>query len=296
MKRAETVAELKALSPLFLTEASLRRGQAFRPDPTDVIISPYAKCGTTWMSQIVHGLRSGGAMDFDEITAVVPWLELAHDMGGSLSAPQVAAPRLFKSHLGQNAAPRGGRYIVVLREPVAAMVSLWRFFEGWWFEPGRISLADFAQYYLDRAGGGWWGHAASWWRARQRDEVLLFTYEQMTRDLGGVVGRVADFIGVKDAKTRAIATRQAGFDFMKRHARQFDDHLVRAARDAAMGLPPGGTATKIDRGQAGAAVPDAIRAAFAARWSETLGREFGLGSYGALDAALRDAAQARAQP
>lgn len=296
MKRAETVAELKALGDGFMTRRGWLRGVTFRPDPTDIIIAPYAKCGTTWMQQVVHGLRTCGDMDFDEITEVVPWLELAYDMGVDPGAPQLARPRAFKSHLGQDAIPKGGRYIVVLRDPVDAMVSLYRFFEGWWFEPGRIPLEDFAQYYLDRAGGGWWGHAASWWRVRERPEVLLFTYEQMTRDLGGVVDRVADFIGVDDAETRAIATRQAGYDFMKRHARQFDDHRVRAARDAAMGLPPGGTATKIDRGQAGAAVPEPIRAAFAVRWEETLGREFGLASYAALDAALRDAAQARVQP
>jgi len=34
------------------------------------------KCGTTWMQQIVHGLRTRGSMDFNEITRVVPFLYL----------------------------------------------------------------------------------------------------------------------------------------------------------------------------------------------------------------------------
>lgn len=282
--RAKTIAELEAISG-FSTAAGEARGRAYRPGPDEIFISPYSKCGTTWMQQIVHGLRSGGSMAFDEITEVVPWLELAHDMGVDLGAPQVAAPRAFKSHLTWEEIPKGGRYIVVFRDPVDAMLSLHRFFEGWWFERGAISVEEFAGYYLSRVGG-YWGHAASWWRQRGREEVLLCSFEQMKRDLPGVVDRVARFMGGHDAPTRAIATRQAEFAFMKRHARRFDDHLVRRARDAACGLPPGGRATKIDRGHAGAVVPAQVRRAFAARWRETMGAEFGLAGYADLDRAL----------
>lgn len=285
-RRPRTIAELEALDG-FVTNAGLQRGLGFRPDPTDIFISPYAKCGTTWMQQVVHGLRSGGSMDFAEITEAVPWLELAQDMGVDLAAPQAAAPRVFKSHLAWDEIPKGGRYIVVFRDPVDAMLSLHRFFEGWWFEAGAITIDDFAGYYLGRRGGGYWGHAASWWRQRGREDVLLVTFEEMKRDLAGVVDQVAAFMGGFDAATRAIATKQAGFEFMKRHAGQFDDHLVRQARDIACGLPPGGSATKIDTGRAGAAAPREIRRAFDSRWQETMAREFGLASYGDLDTVLR---------
>jgi hypothetical protein len=52
---------------------------AFRPEPTDIMITTTPKAGTTWMQQITHQLRTNGDKDFDEISAVVPWLELAHD-------------------------------------------------------------------------------------------------------------------------------------------------------------------------------------------------------------------------
>jgi len=285
-ERPRGLAEMMALSRLFATDEGHARGLALRVRPNDIFISPYAKCGTTWMQQIVHGLRTGGSMDFDEITEVVPWLEMAHDMGTDPEAPQVGSPRAFKSHLGWESIPKGGRYIVVLRDPIDAMLSLHRYFEGWWFEAGTITPERFARYYLLRSGGGWWGHAASWWRQRRRGDVLFFTYEQMTRDLPGVVDRVADFMGIDNSRTRAIATEQARFAFMKRHARQFDDHLVRAARDPAMGLPPDSSATKIDKGHIGAEVSDRIRSAFARRWKDTMGREFGLPSYSALDMAV----------
>jgi hypothetical protein len=268
----------------FSTDANVTRGLAYQPRPTDIFISPYSKCGTTWMQQIVHGLRTGGSMDFDEITEVIPWIEMAHDMGVDPEAPQVAEPRAFKSHLGWNRIPKGGRYIVVLRDPIDAMVSLYNFFDGWIFERGAIALAEFADTYLGRddTGGSYWGHARSWWAERHRPDILLVCFEHMKRDLPGIVNRVADFIGGSiGPEARAIATAQASLDFMKRHERQFDDHLVRQSRDAALGLPAGGHASKVRSGQAGAGkatVTDAIRDKFAARWRDTMGA-YGLASY-----------------
>jgi hypothetical protein len=268
----------------FATEANVARGLAYQTRPADIFISPYAKCGTTWMQQIVHGLRSGGSMDFDEITEVMPWIELAHDMGMDPEAPQVAHPRVFKSHLGWDGIPKGGRYIVVFRDPIDAMVSLYNFFDGWIFERGAIALTDFADYYLARDDnkGSYWGHAKSWWLQRDRPEVLLVCFEQMKKDLPGIVNRVADFIDSAIAReVRDIATAQASLDFMKQHERQFDDHLVRQTRDAALGLPAGGHTSKVKKGQSGAGkamVSDEVRQKFALRWQETM-KDFGLESY-----------------
>ncbi len=49
-----------------LMRESTQHGVSYQAQPTDLFISPFAKCGTTWLQQIVHGLRTGGAMDFDD--------------------------------------------------------------------------------------------------------------------------------------------------------------------------------------------------------------------------------------
>src|ERR1700704_5180170 len=110
----------------FATPEGWQRGLDYKPDPTDVFIVTPAKCGTTWMQQIVHGLRTCGSMDFDEITRVVPWIEMAFDMGLDIYAPQVAAPRAFKTHWDLSQVPQGGKYISVVRDPKDAMLSLYR--------------------------------------------------------------------------------------------------------------------------------------------------------------------------
>lgn len=288
--RPRTLPDLRDCLSRFMSDASLRAAQAFVPRPDDIFIAPYSKCGTTWMQQIVHGLRSGGSMDFEEISQVVPWIEMAHDLGSAPDAPQVAQPRAFKSHLAWDAIPKGGRYITVLRDPRDAMLSLYRFFDGWLMERGAIPLAKFAAYYLTRPDDNcYWQHAASWWARRGDDNVLLFCFEDMKRDLPGTVAAVADFIGVADPGVRQIAARQATFEFMKAHGRQFDDHLLRENRDPVLGLPPGAQATKVHHGQAGQgrrSIPPQIEEEFARKWQAVMGARFGLADYAALRAAL----------
>ena len=103
----------------------------FQPRPADIIISPAPKSGTTWLQQIVHGLRTRGYMDFEEIGVVMPWIEIAHDMGWDLNAPQVAEPRAYKSHLSWDDVPKGGRYLCSFRDPKTAFVSSDWFMENW---------------------------------------------------------------------------------------------------------------------------------------------------------------------
>lgn len=290
--RPTSLAGLRAALSRFDTEEGVRRGLDFKPRPSDVFISPYSKCGTTWMQQIVHGLRSGGDMSFSEITEVVPWIEMCHDLGLDPEA-QRFGPRAYKSHLSWHDIPKGGRYIVVFRDPADACLSLYKFFEGWFFETGSIGFEEFAMdFYLGRGDDkGYWAHAASWWGQRDRADVLLLCFEDLKDDLPAAVRKVARFLGMPEAGPDFdIAVRQAGFDFMKTHRAQFDDHLVRARRDAACGLPPGGAASKVSQGVAGAAKPimsDETRHAFDAAWHRTMRGPFGLANYAALRAALR---------
>lgn len=293
LRRPASIAELRAANEKFATEAGVAKGLAYRPKSTDVFVTPYPKCGTTWVQQIVHGLRTRGSMDFDEITAVVPWLELASDMGMDVHARQMASPRAFKSHLSYDEIPKGGRYINVYRHPHDALLSMYRFLEGWTFETGSISLTEFAEaFFLCREGSlDYWIHAASYWRHRDCDQLLLLCFEHMKDDLPGTVERIAEFIGIElDDELHRRVVEQSGIDFMKRHKRQFDDHLIRATRDGACGIPPGGDSSKVrdgDVGRAAQVLQQSVIDTLQQRWADTLGREFGLQSYADLQTALQ---------
>ena len=76
-----------------MTEQGRNRGLSFKPRSDDVFVVTPTKCGTTWMQQILHQLRSGGDMSFDEIDDVVPYIELAYDVEIDLESEHNYQPR-----------------------------------------------------------------------------------------------------------------------------------------------------------------------------------------------------------
>ena len=177
-RRARSMAEMAQIQGRMLKLEDVGAGIGYyRPRPSDVVISPFGKCGTTWLQQSFHTLRTGGDMDFDDISRVVPWIETARVLGLDLEAKQRADPRGFKSHLPFDLIPKGARYVVSLRDPKDALVSLFRFVEGWFIEPGAVSIDVFAQDWLSRVGAGpdYWSHLLSWWDQRDNPAVLLFS-------------------------------------------------------------------------------------------------------------------------
>jgi hypothetical protein len=223
----------------FFNPEARERGLTFQPRPDDIIISPYSKCGTTLLQQIAHGLRTRGDMNFAEITEVTPWIEIAFDMGWDLEAEQVANPRLYKSHLSRHDIPKGARYIVSVRNSADAVVSSYRFFEGFTFEPGTISLEEYFDWRVVRhevGMKGYWVHLASWLEQAHNEDVLLLCYEDVVADLPAAVRMVANFMRIPlDDELFEIVVRQASRDFMLAHRHQFDTHL-----EAARGLTRAG--------------------------------------------------------
>ena len=109
-----------------------------------------------YRQQIVHQLRTGGSMDFDEISNVVPWIEMATDIGIDLDDEQVAEPRVFKTHFWYPSVPKGaGKYIVVFRDPNDVSLSFYNFFKGWFFPADgddSVSVDDFVEHFILRRG------------------------------------------------------------------------------------------------------------------------------------------------
>jgi hypothetical protein len=281
-KRPTSVAEMHKRMQYFATPEGWQRGLDYKPDPTDVFIVTPPKCGTTWMQQIVHGLRTRGSMDFDEITRVVPWINMAYDTGIDLYAPQVAHPRAFKTHSKLNEAPRGGRYIVIVRDPKDALVSAYYFFEGMFFEKGSISLEEYACEVFIPARDVH-KHILALWDRRKDGDVLPLCYENIKADLAETIERVAEFIGISlDEELKQIVLKQSDIKFMQEHKDQFEDHIIRKARSAAMGLPLDGQLNKVRNGQVGDSkqvVPDQIKKELDIVWQEEITAIIGLNSY-----------------
>jgi len=280
--RPTTIQEMQDRLKFFSTDEGWQKGLAYKPDSTDVFIVTPPKCGTTWMQQIVHGLRTRGSMDFDEVSRVVPWINMAHDVGIDIYAPQVAHPRAFKTHTPLDEVPKGGKYIVVLRDPHDALISDYHFFEEMFFEKGTISLETFAREH-HIPGRDVFKHVIALWDRRKDKDVLALCYENMKTDLSQTIERVADFIGIPlDNELKQIVVKQSDIKFMQEHKEQFEDHVIRKARSAAMRLPLDGKLNKVRNGQVGEAkerVPEEIKQELDKIWSEEITPQTGLNSY-----------------
>ena len=292
LRRPTSLAEMRERTKDMGNDEGHKRGLAFQLRPSDVVITPYGKSGTTWLQQIVHGLRTRGDMDFDDISRVVPWIETAYDLGIDLDAPQRGHPRAFKSHLNWHDVPKGGRYIVSIRNPKDVLVSGYRFMEGWFFEPGSIPIDVWAteSFMANREKEGYWQHLRSWWSQRHADNVLLLTYEGMKADLPGTVRTVAQFIGIAlDAELFDIVVRQSSLPFMLAHKDKFDDRLMREHSEKLADLPPGSDSAKVRKGEVGAhryELPDAISQQLDEIWREEIEVQLGFPTYEALCAVL----------
>jgi len=292
--RARSMAEFAELGGKMFAPADIGAGLAsYRPRPSDVVITPYSKCGTTWLQQIFHTLRTGGDFAFDDISRVVPWLETAAIVGLDLEAPQRAEPRGFKSHLSYDAVPKGARYIVSFRDPKDALVSFYRFMEGWFMEPGAVSMDDFAADWLARTESGrdYWSHLLSWWAQRDNPDVLVLSYEGMTAEPAAAIRRVAAFSGVAlDDALLALALERSSFAFMLANKDRFDDLLMRTASERRCNLPPGSDSAKVRKGGSGghrAELSPQIAEALDAKWREMVEPATGFADYAALEAAVR---------
>ncbi|GAB5499982.1 MAG: hypothetical protein PsegKO_22930 [Pseudohongiellaceae bacterium] len=268
------------------------RGRPFTPRPSDVIISPYGKCGTTWLQQTFHTLRTRGDTDYDDISRVVPWIETSPGLGLDLDAEQKANPRGFKSHLAWEDVPKGGRYVVSFRDPRDAAVSLYKFFEGWFFDPGAFTLDEFvSDFYLERPPDqAYWQHLASWWEQRDNPNVLLLTFEGMKSDAGHTIRQLAAFCDIPlDDELLALTLANSSLDFMKVNKAKFDDLLMRELSERICKLPAGSDSSKVREGLVGGhrqLLSDRARSALDDRWQREITQRFGFPDYPAFRNAL----------
>jgi hypothetical protein len=285
-KRAESMEEFAELHARnFDPEESVGSIQDYRPLPTDVVITPFGKCGTTWTQQIFHTLRTRGDMDFDDISRVVPWIETARRLGLDINAEQKAEPRGFKSHLGYDKLPRGARFINVIRHPLDAAYSGFKFMEGWYLEPGAVSPETYIK--VRARDASYHKHFVSWWPHRDDADVLYLVYEHMKADPERHIERIAEFVGIPlDDELRAITLEHSSLEFMQTHKDRFDDAMLRRLSEEEL-LPSGSDSAKVRAGQIHEfSWSDEIVDLYDSLWLEHVTRVTGFESYEALIASL----------
>ena len=278
-RRAQSMQELsEIMSSSFDAEVTATSIENFSPRNTDIIITPFGKCGTTWTQQIFHTLRTRGDMDFDDISRVVPWIETSGSLGLDINAEQVANPRGFKSHLSFDRIPKGCKYINVIRNPLDAAYSSFKFMEGWYLEPGAVSADEFVSQNLER--GDYYRHFISWWPQRSNENVLYLVYEDMKEHLNRNIKKISEFAEIDlDEDLLSITEKHSSFSFMTDFKDRFDDAMLRQQSEEKV-LPSGSDSSKVRAGEVGAyEFKNETIAAFNDKWREIVTPVTGFGTY-----------------
>jgi len=253
----------------------------------DVVISVPAKSGTTWMMNIVHQLRTGGDPSFRDVYEEVPWLELVERPGQTpderlarwRSLPTTRR-RGFKTHAAPPVvpyvAPGSGspdvRYVVVLRNPEEAIVSLkpfieqhtQAFFDLWQFPRDVLMRPSFAAFYDEIAepmgfADMLFGFVAAWWPLRHAPNVRIVHFADLKRDHERSIRAIADFLGFAPTPAQwPVILECCSFAWMKQHEQKFE--LAHA-----LDVPVLERGAMVRKGTIGAAHEDGMTEAIAAR-------------------------------
>ena len=76
--------------------------------------------------------------------------------------------------------------------------------------------------------------------------MLLFTYRSLTDDRAGHIRRLAAFVGIPlDQALAALVLERTSLAYMLEHKDRFDDAMMRAMSESALGLPPDADSAKV---------------------------------------------------
>lgn len=210
--------------------------------PDDVIIVTPPKCGTTWMQTIVALLLSGDPDVETELSVKMPWVDIrVREMQGVAERLQAMTNRRsMKSHTPMDGLPLddNAQYICVFRHPLDAHFSFRNhvrntpltWFDLWYPEKDtdRVTFRRF----LDGGPEGFDGDAMPLAHILRhfecaralagRQNVSLFHYADMTRDLAGTFARLSGLLGISHSEAvTAKLVKSAGFEHMRNNAERY---------------------------------------------------------------------------
>jgi aryl sulfotransferase len=228
-----------------------RRWAHYRPRPDDIIIGTSAKCGTTWMQQIVSLLVFQSPEPRD-IQNESPWIDMrVRPIEEVMARIEAQTHRRFlKSHLEFDALPiydsvhyihvaRDGRdafvswynhsrhYTPLAREAQSAAGladetisepmpvpgdSISEFFQVWMTDGPEARLAN------DFPAQRYFDIEKSYWAERKRPNLLMVHYNDLLADLAGEMCRIAEFLDIAIPREKWPAlVEAASFKFMREH-------------------------------------------------------------------------------
>lgn len=209
---------------------------------SDIIISTYAKSGTTWMQQIVGQMLLGPDPDL-AVAEMSPWMDLRVPPK-EVKLPMVEAQahrRFLKTHLPVDAlvfSPKA-KYLYIGRDARDVVWSVYNHHvnaNDLWYQalndtPGLVGPPigrpnpDIRKYWHEWLEGDgfpfwpFWENVRTWWAIRQLPNVMFIHFAELKADLPGSMKRIAGFLDIKVTEANwPRILEYCSFDWMKANA------------------------------------------------------------------------------
>ncbi|XP_053954912.1 sulfotransferase 1 family member D1-like isoform X1 [Anastrepha ludens] len=179
----------------------------FQVNHDDIFISTFPKCGTTWIQEATWLLLNN--LDYETANrihlvdrSVYMDLSLLYDTfhdDSITAAMQLKSPRCIKSHLPAHLLPhqiwqKRVKLVYCARNPKDVVLSYGHFLRSKGAYGG--SMQEFIDDFLnaESAYTPFWPHVFTMWQMRSEPNVFFTTFEEMKRDLRGVIKRLNEFL------------------------------------------------------------------------------------------------------
>jgi aryl sulfotransferase len=212
----------------------------FRND--DIVISTYAKAGTTWMQQIIAQLLFGGDPTL-EVAEMSPWMDLRlppKEIKLQLVEAQTHR-RFLKTHLPVDALcfSDKAKYIYIGRDARDVIWSLYNHHANanqMWYDalnktPGLVGpeigrpnedIREYWNEWCQKDGfpfWPFWENVRSWWEIRDLPNVMFIHFSDLKKDMPNEIRKIAAFleIEINDQDWPKIL-EYSSFQWMKQNA------------------------------------------------------------------------------
>ncbi|KAM5133152.1 sulfotransferase 2A1-like [Callospermophilus lateralis] len=170
----------------------------------DTVLVSFPKSGSHWLIEILCLIHSKGNTMWIQSVPIwerAPWLE--SDEGYELLKER-EGPRFLASHLPFHLFPKSlftskAKVIYIMRNPKDVLVSGYYHQTLTKFSKKPESLKQYFKWFLQGhvPYGSWFEHIRGWMSMRDRENVLLLSYEKLQKDPRSTIERICQFLGKK---------------------------------------------------------------------------------------------------
>jgi hypothetical protein len=206
-----------------------RSALQYKAQPDDIFIITYPRSGTHWMSIIVYTLLTNGQpfdKDMNDFLSRMVFI----DRYGAEAVTKMVRPGAIQTHFPFNYATYNSKskYISVIRHPKDVCVSCYQLLVG--HPQSGFSDIDFNRFFELFISGqtlymDYFEHLRLAWSHKDDENVLLISYEQMKKDIHGIILKVAQFLDIDLTNNENLLNQvkeYSSFDYMKKN---FDSSL-----------------------------------------------------------------------